>query len=67
MQLTAMGAGELAGWSPPVESLAEREHCCSEPMVRGARDYLDRAWAPDGGGSVGRPGSQRGTRAAYSS
>ncbi|MCW2636831.1 MAG: L-fuculose-phosphate aldolase [Blastococcus sp.] len=42
MQLTAMAAGPLATWSAPDESLAKREHCYSEPMLRGAWDYLVR-------------------------
>jgi ribulose-5-phosphate 4-epimerase/fuculose-1-phosphate aldolase len=42
MQLTAMAAGPLASWSAPEESLSKREHCYSEPMLRGAWDYLIR-------------------------
>jgi L-ribulose-5-phosphate 4-epimerase len=42
MQLTAMAAGEPTRWSPPEESLAKREHCYSDAMLRGAWDYLVR-------------------------
>jgi L-fuculose-phosphate aldolase len=42
MQLTAMAAGTLVSWSSPEESRSKREHCYSEPMLRGAWDYLVR-------------------------
>jgi L-ribulose-5-phosphate 4-epimerase len=42
MQLTAMAAGGWATWSSPEESLAKREHCYSDAMLRGAWDYLVR-------------------------
>ncbi|MGH3263668.1 MAG: class II aldolase/adducin family protein [Trebonia sp.] len=42
-QLMAMSAGAPARWSSLEESLAKREHCYSEPLLRGAWDYLVRA------------------------
>jgi L-ribulose-5-phosphate 4-epimerase len=42
MQLTAMAAGTLASWSSPEESLAKRDHCYSDAMLRGAWEYLVR-------------------------
>lgn len=42
MQLTAMAAGGWASWSGPQESLAKREHCYPEPLLRDAWDYLVR-------------------------
>jgi L-fuculose-phosphate aldolase len=64
MQLTAMAAGELASWSPPEESLAKREHCYSDAMLRGAWDYLVRRLdGPSDGTARGRwggPGASAG-------
>jgi ribulose-5-phosphate 4-epimerase/fuculose-1-phosphate aldolase len=42
MQLTAMAAGTPSAWSSPEESLAKREHCYSEALLRGAWEYLVR-------------------------
>ncbi len=42
MQLTAMAAGALATWSSPEESLAKREHCYPDALLKGAWDYLVR-------------------------
>lgn len=42
MQLTAMAAGGWASWSSPEESLAKREHCYPDPLLRDAWDYLVR-------------------------
>ncbi len=42
MQLTVMSAGGGGTWSSEQESLAKREHCYGEPLLRGAWDYLVR-------------------------
>ena len=45
-QLMAASAGGPASWSPPEESLAKREHCYGEPLIRGAWNYLVRKLEP---------------------
>lgn len=42
MQLTALSAGDLSGWSPDEEALAKREHCYSDALLHQAWDYLVR-------------------------
>lgn len=42
MQLAVLSAGGPGAWSSEKESLAKREHCYDEPLLRGAWDYLVR-------------------------
>lgn len=42
MQLAVAAAGGAVKWSSPDESLAKREHCYSDRLLRGAWDYLVR-------------------------